>query len=52
MNIDTDISNKPNTQSSEQHSTTPEATNLTQSFQNQQSQTSYASILQFNNNDS
>ncbi|CAG8856755.1 6264_t:CDS:2, partial [Gigaspora margarita] len=35
-----------------QHSTTPEATNLTQSSQNQQFQTSYASILQSNNNDS
>ncbi|CAG8771017.1 28147_t:CDS:1, partial [Gigaspora margarita] len=35
MDIDTDISNKPNTQSLEQYSTTPEATNLTQSSQNQ-----------------
>ncbi|CAG8855749.1 11216_t:CDS:1, partial [Gigaspora margarita] len=48
----TDILNKPNTQSSEQHSTTPEATNLIQSSQNQQPQISYASILQSNNNDS
>ncbi|CAG8848167.1 40119_t:CDS:1, partial [Gigaspora margarita] len=45
MDIDTDILNKPNTQFLEQHSTTPKATNLTQSSQNQQSQTSYASIL-------
>ncbi|CAG8834944.1 37441_t:CDS:1, partial [Gigaspora margarita] len=35
IDIDTNISNKPNTQSSEQHSTTLEAANLTQSSQNQ-----------------
>ena len=52
MDIDTDISNKPNTQSSEQYSTTSEAINLTQPSQNQQSQSSYASTLQSNNNTS
>ncbi|CAG8855139.1 15709_t:CDS:1, partial [Gigaspora margarita] len=35
MDINTDILNKPNTQFSEQHSTTPEATNLIQFSQNQ-----------------
>ncbi|CAG8609519.1 40508_t:CDS:1, partial [Gigaspora margarita] len=44
--IDTDILSKSNSQSSEQHFTTSEAINLTQSSQNQQFQSSYASILQ------
>ncbi|CAG8800596.1 26056_t:CDS:2, partial [Gigaspora margarita] len=50
--INTNILSKPNSQTSEQHSTTSEAINLTQLSQNQQSQSSYASILQSNNNNS